>query len=171
MITGAAHDLGRRIKAHGLGIEQRRGEGGGMMAFEPGRDIDQEREAGGMAFRKTIFTKAFDLVEAVLREFSVIAPVRHAIHEHAFKGIDGAGMAEGRHGPPKAIGLIGGEFGGHNGQPHRLFLKQRDAQRPVQYRVQLVGRPMFRRGTGKGKSGFRIGAQSRPALEIGAHPL
>ena len=69
MLAGAAHDLGGRIKAHRLGIEQRRREGRGMMFLDPGRNIDQQREAGGMAFGKTVTAEALDLFEAAFREF------------------------------------------------------------------------------------------------------
>src|SRR5690606_32222334 len=53
-------DLCRRIKTHRLRIQERAGEGVGIVAFEPGRDIDELGEGRGMAFRKTVFAKAFD---------------------------------------------------------------------------------------------------------------
>ena len=36
MLACVAHDLGRGVKAHRLGIEQRAGKDRGIMAFEPG---------------------------------------------------------------------------------------------------------------------------------------
>ena len=63
MLARIAHNFGRRIKSHRLGIEQGRGKRGGMMLFDPGRNIDQQRKAGGMAFGKTVRAEAFDLLE------------------------------------------------------------------------------------------------------------
>ena len=54
------------------------------------------------------------------------------------KVADGADMAEGRHGAAQAIGLFGREFGGDDGQPHRLFLEQGNAQGLVQHVLQFV---------------------------------
>lgn len=41
MLARIAHDLGWLIKPHRLAVDQRRREGGGVVAFEPGRDVDQ----------------------------------------------------------------------------------------------------------------------------------
>ena len=65
MLLRVAHELRRRIKAHRLAVEQRRGEHIGVMAFDPGRGIDQDREARGVAFGKAVFAEALDLLEAV----------------------------------------------------------------------------------------------------------
>ena len=67
------HQLGRRIKAHGLRVEERGKEGGGLVAFDPATDIDQQREAGGMAFGKAVFTEALDLLEDSVGYVGLIA--------------------------------------------------------------------------------------------------
>ena len=67
VLARVAHDLRRRVEAHRLAVEQRRGEDVGVVAFEPGRDIDEQREAGGMALGKAVIAEALDLVEAALR--------------------------------------------------------------------------------------------------------
>ena len=61
---------------------------------------------------------------------------------------DGADMAERRHGAPQPVGFVGREFGRHDGDLHRLFLKQRHAQRLLQDVFQFVGRTL--RGIGDG---------------------
>ena len=63
-----AHDLRRGIEAHRLAVEQRRSEDRGVVALQPGRDIDEQREGGGVAFGKAIFAEALDLLEAALGE-------------------------------------------------------------------------------------------------------
>ena len=52
-VRSIAHDLGRRIEAHGLRVEQRAGEDRRMVALEPGRDVDQMGKARGMALGRS----------------------------------------------------------------------------------------------------------------------
>src|SRR5262249_47168834 len=66
LLAGVAHDLRRRVEAHGLAVEERRRKDRGIMALEPSRDIDQEREARGVRFRETVLAEALDLLEAAL---------------------------------------------------------------------------------------------------------
>src|SRR6185437_16943168 len=98
VIAGIAHNLGGRIKAHWLGIEQRGSEGSGMMIFDPRRDIDQLGKAGGMAFRKSIGTETLDLFETGFGECLLIAAPRHAINEDALVIANSAHMAKSGHG-------------------------------------------------------------------------
>ena len=78
MLARAAHDLRRGVEAHRLRVEQRRGKRRGVMAFDPGRDIDEMGEARGVALGEAIFAEALDLVEAALGELGRIAARRHA---------------------------------------------------------------------------------------------
>src|SRR6476661_7769849 len=68
VLARVADDLRRGVETHRLAVEQRGGEDGGIAAFDPGRDVDEEREAGGVALRKTIAAEALDLLEAAFRE-------------------------------------------------------------------------------------------------------
>src|SRR5215207_10213306 len=99
MITSITHDLGRCIEAHGLRIQESRGKDRGIMTFEPGRHIDEMREARRMAFGKAIFTEALDLAKAALSEFRRIATLDHAPHHLLLEPADGGAVAEGGHGP------------------------------------------------------------------------
>jgi hypothetical protein len=56
------HQLRWRIEAHRLAVEQRTQEGVGVMALDPGADIDELGKAGRMAFRKAVFAKPLDLL-------------------------------------------------------------------------------------------------------------
>ena len=60
---GVVDDRGRRIKAHGLGVEKRTGKGRRAMTLEPGRSIGDISKACGVAFRETVFTEPSDLFE------------------------------------------------------------------------------------------------------------
>ncbi len=58
-------------------------------------------------------------------------------------------MTKGRHGAAQTIGLLLGEFGGDHGEAHRLFLEERHAEGLAEHAMQLVRRPMLRRGRRK----------------------
>ena len=88
MLLRIAHELRRRIKAHRLAVEQRRQEHVGVMAFDPGRGIDEKRKARGVALRKTVFAKAFDLLEAILHKLSRITALAHAFDKSLLEKFD-----------------------------------------------------------------------------------
>ena len=134
-----ADNLRRSVEAHRLTVQQRAGEDGGIAAFHPGRDIDQKREAGGVALGKAIIAEALDLLEAALGEVALIAALDHAFDHLLAKGVDRAGAPEGRHGPAQLIRLGRREPGGNDGDPHRLFLEKRHAQGLAEHRLQLLG--------------------------------
>src|SRR4051812_41049013 len=97
MLLRITHHLRRRIKTHRLAVEQRSQEHIGVMAFDPGRGIDQKRKARGVAFRKTIFAKAFNLLEAVLDERAGVAAIAHALDETFSEKLHFARAPKGRH--------------------------------------------------------------------------
>ena len=107
MLARIADQLRGRVEAHRLGIQQRAGEHRRMMAFEPGRDIDQLGEALGMAFGKAVAAEALDLVVAAFREIALIAAPHHPLDHLRLILVDRAEVAEGRHRPPEPIGLVG----------------------------------------------------------------
>ena len=129
MLGRIAHDLGRRVKTHGLRVEQRAGEGGGEVALEPARHVDEMREARRMALGKAVFAEAADLVEATLREVAVVTACDHALDHHVLKLVHHAAAAEGRHGLPKPVRFLGRELRRIESDLHRLFLEDRNAQR------------------------------------------
>src|SRR5580765_5070385 len=103
-------------------------------------------EACCMTFRETIGPEAFDLLEAALSEIRLITSCNHAAHEFFLVRIDSPEIAESSHGTAQAIGLFGREFGGDDGELHRLFLKQGNTLGLAQHLEQLVVRAMFRSG-------------------------
>ena len=68
------YDRSRRVKAHGLGIEQGASKLGMIMAFEPSRRIGDEGKAGGMAFRKAVLAKAANLLKYPLGKLRIRSP-------------------------------------------------------------------------------------------------
>ena len=156
VLAQVAHDLRRRIEAHGLRVEQRRREHVRIAALEPGRGIDQQREARGVAFREAVFAEAFDLAEAALGEVARIASRHHALDHLGLERADGAGALEGRHGAAQLVGFARREAAGDDGDLHRLFLEQRHAQRLAEDGFELLG-------------GIRDRLESLPAAQIGMH--
>src|SRR5256885_1393880 len=106
MFAGTAHDFRRGIKTHGLGIEQCRGKGGGMMLLDPGGDVNQQRKTGGMTFGETVTAEALYLFKATLREGQIVTALDHAADEFLLESVHGADMAERRHGAAQTIGFI-----------------------------------------------------------------
>ncbi len=164
MLTRVAHELGRLVEAHRLAVENRGAEDVRVVAFDPGRHIDEEREARRVAFGKTVLAEALDLPEAVFGEFAIVAPPRHAVDELVAKQMDVAVVAEGRHGAAQPVGLVGREAGGRDRDLHRLLLEQRHAEGAPEHLLQLVGRPMRRIGRGI----IRLFGAVAPA-QIGMH--
>ena len=140
VVPRIAHDLRWRVKPHGLAVQQRTGKGRRVMAFQPGRGIDQMREARRMAFGKTITAKAFDLRKDTLRQILRIAAPRHARHQLFLMARHQTLLAKGCHGAAQLIRFFRREAGGDNSQAHRLFLKQRHAKRAPQHLLQFIRR-------------------------------
>ena len=131
VILCIADDLRGRVKPHRLRVEQPAGEGGGVMAFEPARHIDEMRKARRMAFGKAIFAEAANLVEAALRKIGIVAARDHPPDHLVLQLVDHPARAERRHRLAQLVGLGGREFRGVERDLHRLFLEDRHAQRPV----------------------------------------
>ena len=137
VLDGITNDLRRRVKPHRLAVEQGAGEDVGVVALHPARGIDQQRERGGVAFRKTVIAKPLDLGEAALGEIVRISIFLHAAQKPVLEGMDGAIAAERGHGAPQFVGFTRGEAGGDDGDLHRLFLEQRDAFGAMEHGIQL----------------------------------
>ena len=67
VVAGVADELGRGVEAHRLAVDQRGGEGGRVIVLEPGRDVDQQGEAGGVRFGEAVLAEAANLLEDAAR--------------------------------------------------------------------------------------------------------
>ena len=138
MVARVADQLRRRVKAHRLGVQDRRAEDVGIEGLEPAGGIDQQSEGGGVAFRKAVFAEPFDLLEAALGEF--LSDSRSATMPSIIRCAivaDRAGALEGRHGAAQLVGLAGREAAGVDGDLHRLLLEQRHAERLLEDRFKF----------------------------------
>ncbi len=76
MLARVADELGDAVKAHRLGVEQRRAEDFRMIIFHPGRGVGDPGEARGVAFGEAVAAEALDLPEGALGEVRAIAAAR-----------------------------------------------------------------------------------------------
>src|SRR5579862_2865713 len=97
MRTCIAHQLRRCIKAHRLAVEQRTCERGGLVALEPRRVVDEQRETRGMRLGKAILTEAEHLLIDTLGELARVVPLAHARKQSLTKGIEPSGSLPGAH--------------------------------------------------------------------------
>ena len=91
-----------------------------------------------MAFGKAVFAEALDLFKAALGKVGRVTARGHPADQLFLIAVHRAHIAERRHRPAQPVSLRGGEAGGNDRQLHRLFLKQRHAQRLFQHIAQLV---------------------------------
>src|SRR5262249_15543646 len=97
-IARIAHELGRLVETHRLAVEDGGAENVRIMALDPGRGVDEQGKARRVTFGKAVFAETFDLVETAFGEIAPIPAACHALGELPFEEMDGAVMAEGRHG-------------------------------------------------------------------------
>jgi hypothetical protein len=77
MLARVADDLGGRIEAHRLRVQQPGRERRRIFPLQPARHVNEVREARRVAFGEAIFAEALDLVEAALGESRVVAAFDH----------------------------------------------------------------------------------------------
>ena len=133
MFTHIAHDLRRSVKPHRLRIQQGTAEDGRVMAFQPGRHIDQHGKGRRVAFGKAVIGETFDLAETTLGHVGRIAIRQHPRDEFVPIGPDGAHAPERSQRPAQVVGLFRREVRPDHGDLHGLFLKQRHTQRARRY--------------------------------------
>ena len=130
VILRVADKLRRRVKPHGLRIQDRGAEDVRIKGLEPAGGVDEQREGSSVAFGKAVFAKPLDLLEAALGEFPGIVLCDHALDHLVAINFELSIAPEGRHGPAKLVGLAGREAADVDGDLHRLFLEERYAERP-----------------------------------------
>ena len=108
-----------------------------MVALDPAADVDEQREAGGVAFRKAVFAEALDLLEDALGVLARVALLDHPPDQPLVERRQAAAPLPRRHRAAQLIGLAGGEVGGEHGDLHHLLLEDRHAQGAHQRRLEL----------------------------------
>ncbi len=143
MLARVGDDLGRRIEAHRLGIEQSRAEYVGVVMLHPAAGISDLGERGGVAFGEAVAAEPLDLLECALGEVPGIAARDHPADQFVVEMADAPGQLERRHRAAQLVGFGRREPGTDDRDLHRLLLEQRHAQGLLEYRTQF-GLGIFR---------------------------
>ena len=93
------------------------------MAFQPGRNVDQQRKTGRMRFRETVFAKTENLLKDLFREYFTVAAVAHAGYQFLLERLQAALSSPGSHRAAQMISFAGRKSGGGDCQLHHLFLE------------------------------------------------
>ena len=110
------------------------------MALEPAAHIDQQRKAGRVTFRETVFPKTLNLAKDAFSKFLAVTALSHAIHNPLVKTVHAALALPRGHAAPQLIRLIGTEARGQDGNLHHLFLKYRHTEGSPQRLLQSLTR-------------------------------
>src|SRR5262249_14042785 len=133
MFARIAHELRRRVKPHRLGIKKRGKKDVRMPAFHPGRGIGNERERGGVGFRKSVRAKTFELSKGSCGKILRITARDHAGDQLLLEAADATGVFKSRHGAAQLVGLAGRKARASDRNAHRLLLEERHAQRLAEH--------------------------------------
>ena len=117
------HQLRRGIKPHGLAIEQGGEKSRRLVALDPGRHIDKQRETRRVRLGKTVFAKTQYLSVNRPGEFGRVAAREHAVDEARFQMHEPALSLPRRHRAAQLVGLAGRKSRRDHGQLHHLFLE------------------------------------------------
>ncbi len=129
-------DGGRVVEAHGLVVEQRRGERRQVMDLEIRARIRQQREAGGVRFGEAVERERRDLLDDVLLRLRRDAVARHALPQFHLDVAHAQLAALEAHGAAQLLGFAAGKARGDHRHAQQLFLEERHAQSPLQHRFQ-----------------------------------
>ena len=125
-----------RPEPHRLGVQQPGGEGGRVVQLEPGRGVHQVGEGHRVALGEPEVGEGgqggVDLLGHVLGH----VPGGHAGEQPVPQPAHPLAGPLGPHGLAELVGLGRGEAGHVDGDLHQLLLEERDAERPLQGRLQ-----------------------------------
>ena len=123
MALGILNQDGRGIEAHGLVVEHGAGEGGQVVALQPGAGIGQQGETGGVRFGETVERKGSDGADDIVLRLTGDAVACHAGAQFHFDiGHTLFGALE-AHGAAQLLGFAAREAGGDHGHAQQLLLK------------------------------------------------
>ena len=106
------------------------------MRLEVGARICEQREAGGVRFRKAIQGKRRDGQHNAVGGLTGDAVLRHPIAQQAFELRHALLGSLEAHGAAQVFGLPAGEARHHHRHPQQLLLEQRHAQRALEDRLE-----------------------------------
>ena len=127
---------GRVIEPHGLVVEQRREERRRIVDLQIGACIRQQRETGGVRFRKSIKRKGRDRRDDLLGSVGRNPLARHSLAQLLLDHPHSLLRSLESHRPAQFLRLPATEAGGYHRHAQQLFLEKRDAKRARQNRLE-----------------------------------
>src|SRR5580704_6983812 len=76
-----AHQLRGRVETHRLAVDERGAECRRFVMFQPGGDVDEQREARTVRLREAVFAKPQYLIEYLLRKTLRISALQHTVDQ------------------------------------------------------------------------------------------
>src|SRR5262245_56273408 len=114
----------RHIESHRLGIKQRTGKFGRIIALEPSGRVTDEREASCMTFGKAVLTETFDLLKDSLGKLRGYSLFLHPGYQAFAMAFHPSGAMPCRHISPKLVGFAGCVIRRYYRELHHLFLEK-----------------------------------------------
>ncbi len=134
---------GSRVEAHGLVVQDGRGEDRQVVELQPRRGIGDQCEAGGMGLREAIERKRADGADDLFLRMGVNVVGVHAGPELDLECLHLVRRPAATESAPQFFGLTASEVRNHHGDAQKLFLEERNAQRAAQHwfkqRVRVAG--------------------------------
>ncbi|ESS36583.1 titin [Burkholderia cenocepacia KC-01] len=140
MTLRVLHELRRRVEPHRLAVQQRGEEDRGFVAFEPAARVREFREAGGVAFRETVFAEALDLLEDLFGEFARVVAFEHPADDLVLIFLEIALALPRGHRAAQVIRFAGCKTGRNDRDLHHLLLEDRHTQRANEHFLERVAR-------------------------------
>jgi len=140
MTLRVLHELRRRVEAHRLAVQQRGEEDRRFVALEPAARVREFRETGRMAFGKTVFAEALDLLEDLLGEFARVVAFEHPADDLVLIFLEIALALPCGHRATQVVRFARRKTCGDDRDLHHLFLEDRHTQRANEHFLERVAR-------------------------------
>jgi hypothetical protein len=127
---------GGGVKAHGLVVEDGRGERSQILHLEPGRGVGDERKAGGVRLGKSVECEGTNGLDNFVLRGGREAIGGHAAAQLHFQVLHALPGAAHTNGAAQLFGLGSAEVGDDHGHAQQLFLKKRDAKGALEDRLE-----------------------------------
>ena len=128
MTLGILDQCRRAVEPHGPGVEQPGEEGGGVVAFQVGGRVGDQRKGGRMGFGEAVERKGGDLLDDLILGGPGDPFAFHARPKPFLDRMHALGGALESHGASQLFGLTAAEARRRHGDAQQLFLEDRDAQ-------------------------------------------
>ena len=110
------------------------------MVLDPGRNVDEQREARRVRLGKAVFAEAEDLPVDAFGELALVAALEHAADQALLERLETAFFLPRSHRAAQRIGLSRRESCGDDRKLHHLLLEDRHAERALEHALHFLAR-------------------------------